>query len=345
MSTDILKYCICVIDKKNGEITYYPKFQIKEYKIPLAPTSRFNITIANGTDTTILMCSENNYLLNKSPYEMFELDVLPTVTTTIFNPLNDISKFVKNINEGFTPFCVPMQFWMNPNSVLTKDYLPKELILMKGLTEEPEPNQKGELMCKMLLDNSFEGCKLKGEDNFNSIDTDATKLTKGVEPVDPVVPVKAIGSSATAAKAIGPVATVTVATTATTNPIMVAVKAPAKPKRSEKTVAVAVSSGKESAKSVEETAKPVEVAVSSGKETKPAESVEVAVSSGEEPEKKAAVTPPEKPKRIIKGAGLKSCKATDTFEGCLKRNFATQPVMPRIYRPIQQRKTDYYNYA
>lgn len=340
MSTDILKYCICVIDKKNGEITYYPKFQIKEYKIPLAPTSRFNITIANGTDTTILMCSENNYLLNKSPYEMFELDVLPTVTTTIFNPLNDISKFVKNINEGFTPFCVPMQFWMNPNSVLTKEYLPKELILMKGLTEEPEPNQKGELMCKMLLDNSFEGCKLKGEDNFNSIDTDATKLKKGVEPVDPVVPVKAI-----AAKAIGPVATVTVATTATTNPIMVAVKAPAKPKRSEKTVAVAVSSGEESAKSLssgEETAKPVEVAVSSGKETKPAESVEVAVSSGEEPEKKAAATPPEKPKRkTLTGAGLKSCKATDTFEGCLKRNLA----MPRIYRPIQQRKTDYYNYA
>ena len=42
---------------------------------------------------------------------------------------------------------------------------------MKGLTEEPEPNQKGELMCKMLLDNSFEGCKLKVEDNFNSIET------------------------------------------------------------------------------------------------------------------------------------------------------------------------------
>ena len=31
--------------------------------------------------------------------------------------------------------------------------------------------------------------------------------------------------------------------------------------------------------------------------------------------------------------------------GGLKRNLATQPVMPRIYRPIQQRRTDYYNYA
>ena len=44
--------------------------------------------------------------------------------------------------------------------------------------------------------------------------------------------------------------------------------------------------------------------------------------------------------RTLKGGGLKRCKATDTL-----RNLAMQPVMPRIYRPVQQRRTDYYNYA
>ena len=323
MSTDILKYCFCVINKKNGEITYYPKFQIKEHKMPVAPSTDFTITISDGTDEATIICTEKNNLLNKSPYEMFELDDLPTAIKNITDELKNISKFVKNVNDGFTPFCAPMQFWMNPESILTKDYLPKELILMEGLTEEPKPNQKGELMCKMLLDNSFEGCKLDVKDNFNSIDTDATKLKKGVEPDEPVkATATSIGSSGPVATSSGPVATSTgpVATTTTSS-------APAKPKRSEKPVVVAVSSG-------EESAKPVVVAVSSGKETaKPAEQVVVAVSSGEETKPVVvAVTPPVKPKRNIKGAGL-------------KRNLATQPIMPRIYRPIQQRKTDYYNYA
>ncbi len=370
MSTDTLKYCFCVINKKNGEITYYPKFQIKEHKIPVAPSTDFTITISDGTDEATLICTEKNNLLNKSPYEMFELDDLPTAIKNITDELKNISKFVKSVNDGFTPFCAPIQLWMNPESILTKDYLPKELILMEGITEEPKPIQKGELMCKMLLDNSFEGCKLKVEDNFNSIDTDVTKLKKGKEPDEPVKAAATVTSSGPGSIASGPgsiasgPATVTATSTATATP-------PAKPKRSEKPIVVAVSSGEESAKPVvvavssgEESAKPAEqvvVAVSSGEESaKPAEQVVVAVSSGEESAKPAeqvvvavssgeetkpvvvAMTPPVKPKRnIIKGAGLKSCKATDTFEGCLKRNLA----MPRIYRPIQQRKTDYYNYA
>jgi hypothetical protein len=377
MSTDILKYCFCVINKKNGEITYYPKFQIKEHKIPVAPSTDFTITISDGTDEATLICTEKNNLLNKSPYEMFELDDLPTAIKNITDELKNISKFVKSVNDGFTPFCAPIQLWMNPESILTKDYLPKELILMEGITEEPKPIQKGELMCKMLLDNSFEGCKLKVEDNFNSIDTDVTKLKKGKEPDEPVKAAATVtssgpGSTATVTSTVtssGPGSTATATSTAST-----ATGPPAKPKRSEKPVVVAVSSGEEtklpasekpvivavssgeeSAKSVvvavssgEETKlpaseKPIVVAVSSGEETKPAEPVVVAVSSGEETKPVVvAVTPPVKPKRnIIKGAGLKSCKATDTFEGCLKRNFA----MPRIYRPVQQRKTDYYNYA
>lgn len=378
MSTDILKYCFCVINKKNGEITYYPKFQIKEHKMPVAPSTDFTITISDGTDEATIICTEKNNLLNKSPYEMFELDDLPTAIKNITDELKNISKFVKNVNDGFTPFCAPMQFWMNPESILTKDYLPKELILMEGLTEEPKPNQKGELMCKMLLDNSFEGCKLDVKDNFNSIDTDATKLKKGVEPDEPVkATATSIGSSGPVATSSGPVATstgpvATATTSATATTTATSTAAPAKPKRSEKPIVVAVSSGEETklpasekpvivaVSSGEESAKSVVVAVSSGEETKPAEPVVVAVSSGEETAKPAeqvvvavssgeetkpvvvAVTPPVKPKRnIIKGAGLKSCKATDTFEGCLKRNLA----MPRIYRPVQQRKTDYYNYA
>lgn len=347
MSTDILKYCFCVINKKNGEITYYPKFQIKEHKIPVAPSTDFTITISDGTDEATLICTEKNNLLNKSPYEMFELDDLPTAIKNITDELKNISKFVKSVNDGFTPFCAPIQLWMNPESILTKDYLPKELILMEGITEEPKPIQKGELMCKMLLDNSFEGCKLKVEDNFNSIETDVTKLKKGKEPDEPV-------KAAATVTAMGPVATTSATGSAATT---TTATAPAKPKRSEKPVVVAVSSGEETKLPASE--KPVVVAVSSGEETKPAKPVVVAVSSGEESAKPAeqvvvavssgeetkpvvvAVTPPVKPKRNIKGAGLKSCKATDTFEGCLKRNLA----MPRIYRPIQQRKTDYYNYA
>jgi hypothetical protein len=217
----VVKYCIGVINKENGEITYYPKFAITNVFTPVAPSTNFNITIANGTDTATLICSEDNHLLNKSPYEMFELDVLPTVTTTVFNPLNDISKFVKNVNDNkFTPFCAPMQLWLNIESILTKDYLPKELILMAGITEEPKPNQKGELMCKMLLDRSVANCGIGFDQNFNSMDTDNTKLKKGlVEPGEPTIVVITApggGKAAAATTPSGGSATTTTPVTSTT---------------------------------------------------------------------------------------------------------------------------------
>ena len=195
----VLKYCIGIINKQNGEITYYPKFQITGVLTPVAPPTNITITIVNGTDTVTLTCTEDNHLLNKSPYEMFGLDNLPTAVTTVFDPFKDISKFAKNVNDGFTPFCVPMQLSMNPASILTKAYLPKELILMVGITEEPRPNQKGELMCKMLLDRSVANCKIGNDQNFNSIGADTTKLKRGLkEPDEPakVAPVASVASAA-----------------------------------------------------------------------------------------------------------------------------------------------------
>mgnify|MGYP000644591039 CR=1 FL=1 len=61
---------------------------------------------------------------------------------------NDIQDFVKQITDySYVPFCMMMQFYMNPDSILTKEYSPYELSLMSGLTIEPKENQKGELMC------------------------------------------------------------------------------------------------------------------------------------------------------------------------------------------------------
>jgi hypothetical protein len=273
-SSSVLKYCIGVINKQNGEITYYTKFEITNVFAPVAPSTDFNITIANGTDTATLICTENNHLLNKSPYEMFELDVLPTVTTTVFNPLNDISKFVKNVNDNkFTPFCAPMQLWMNHESILTGDYLPKELILMTGITVEPKPNQKDELMCKMLLDRSVANCGIVVDQNFNSIDTDATKLKKGSgEPKEPAMTVKP-GPAST------PVSTPPVPVSTPPGPV-------------------------------------------------------------------AAGTKPSVGQKISNF--FRSQKVSPTFGGGLKSGkptLATQSVMQRIYRQVQQRRTDYYNYA
>jgi hypothetical protein len=185
---------------------------------------------------------------------------------------------VKNVNDNkFTPFCVPMQFWMNHESILSGDYLPKELILMTGITVEPKPNQKGELMCKMLLDNSFEGCKLDVKQNLNSIGVDTNKLKKGSgEPKEPAITVKSKPGPMP-----GPIASTPPGPVSTPPAPIVAVK------------------------------------------TKP--SVGQKISNF-----------------------FRSTKVVPTFGGGLKTGkptLATQPIMLRIYRPVQQRRTDYYNYA
>ncbi len=230
---------------------------------------------------------------------MFELDDLPTVITDISNILNDILKFVNNVNDKkFTPFCVPMQFWMNPKSILTGEYLPKELILMAGITEEPEPNQKGELMCKMLLDRSVANCGIRFEQNFNSIGADTNKLKKGIsEPVEPLMaPTMPITSSAPS--------------TPSSTSLLTSSSAPSTPSSS------APSTPSSSAPSTPSSAQ-LGILV----KTKPSVGQKI---SNFFRSKKVAPT---------FGGGLKSHKLTDT-----------QPIMPRIYRPTQQRRTDYYNY-
>ena len=315
----VLKYCIGIINKQNGEITYYPKFQITGVLTPTAPPTNITITIANGTDTVTLTCTEDNHLLNKSPYEMFGLDNLPTAVTTVFDPFKDISKFAKNVNDGFTPFCVPMQLSMNPASILTKAYLPKELILMAGITEEPRPNQKGELMCKMLLDRSVANCKIANDQNFNSIGADATKLKRGLKEPDEPAKVATAAPVASAAGGGGKTAAGGGA------PLAPGGGAPGG-------------------------GTPIKTSTAAGGGTPaaPASGGGIIVSLPKNPSAIASTSPGgiivgvskrkmQRPKAgTLKGSGLKSDKATG-----LNRN----PIMPRIYRPIQQRKTDYYNYA
>ena len=87
-------------------------------------------------------------LLNTSPKELIENATIPSVELQGGTENPDIKDFVKQITDySYVPFCMMMQFYMNPGSILTKEYSPYELSLMSELTFDPKENQKGELMC------------------------------------------------------------------------------------------------------------------------------------------------------------------------------------------------------
>jgi hypothetical protein len=100
-----------------------------------------------GSGGALLHYSGFKNLLNTSPKELIQNKTIPT-TTLQGTTDEDIQDFVKQITDySYVPFCMMMQFYMNPESILTKEYSPYQLSLMSGLTIEPKENQKGELMC------------------------------------------------------------------------------------------------------------------------------------------------------------------------------------------------------
>lgn len=153
MSTSISTYCIGL--KKNGEekIIYNPSLQISEIK-KTYDNKQIIITVANSTISGISGISGDFYYdisrnpLNTSPSDILNKKIMPNRVVP--------ADFLTNANNSIM-IIVLMQFYMNPETPLTMSYTPEQLILMDGFTTTPKPNQKGELMCD-VYDNIFIGC-------------------------------------------------------------------------------------------------------------------------------------------------------------------------------------------
>jgi len=150
-------YCIGLYKAKKAkfinfsgdEFKYYPNMTIEKVEKDTTNANHVLIYIKGGLQQATMHYSGFKNLLNTSPKELIENKTIPTSVELPGGTVdNDIKGFVKQITQdSYVPFCMMMQFYMNPDSILTKEYSPYELSLMSGLTIEPKENQKGELNC------------------------------------------------------------------------------------------------------------------------------------------------------------------------------------------------------
>ena len=153
----ISTYCIGLYKAKKAlstifsdkEFKYYPNITIEKVEKDKTDANHVLITIKGGNQEATMHYSGFKNLLNASPKELIENATIPTSVVSLSGDVNaDIKDFVKQITDySYVPFCMIMQFYMNPDSILTKAYSPYELSLMSELSFVPKENKKGELMC------------------------------------------------------------------------------------------------------------------------------------------------------------------------------------------------------
>ena len=149
LSKELFKRNRPSINFSGKEFKYYPNITIEKVEKDDKDANHVLITIKGDLQQATMHYSGSKNLLNTSPKELIENVTIPTSVVLQGGTNNaDIQDFVKQITDySYVPFCMMMQFYMNPGSILTKEYSPYELSLMSGLTFEPKENQKGELMC------------------------------------------------------------------------------------------------------------------------------------------------------------------------------------------------------
>ena len=149
LSKELFKIDRPSINFSGDKFKYYPNITIEKVEKDDKDANHVLITIKGDLQQATMNYSGFKNLLNASPKELIENATIPTSVVLLGGDVNaDIQDFVKQItNYSYVPFCMMMQFYMNPGSILTKEYSPYELSLMSGLTFEPKENQKGELMC------------------------------------------------------------------------------------------------------------------------------------------------------------------------------------------------------
>jgi hypothetical protein len=137
------------INFSGEEFKYYPNIIIEKVEKDNTDANHVLITIKGGNQEATMHYSGFKNLLNASPKELIENATIPTSVVSLSGDVNaDIKDFVKQITDySYVPFCMIMQFYMNPDSILTKAYSPYELSLMSELSFVPKENKKGELMC------------------------------------------------------------------------------------------------------------------------------------------------------------------------------------------------------
>jgi len=185
LSTELFKTDRPSINFSGDEFKYYPNMTIEKIEKDTTDANNVLIYIKNKTQQATMHYSGFKNLLNTSPKELIQNITIPTSVELPGGTVdNDIQDFVKQITDySYVPFCMMMQFYMNPDSILTKEYSPYELSLMSGLTIEPKENQKGELMCD-FDDTLIVGTGFASINTFNDMMTmqlQKTTSKKGIE--------------------------------------------------------------------------------------------------------------------------------------------------------------------
>ena len=257
-----------------AEFIYYPKFEITEVAKDITNNDIVLITITNLNTTAkaTLLYSGTSNLLNTSSKSLIENPVNPIAAIIEMTSRDKkLEEFVEQINKySYVPFCILMQFYMNPNSKLTALYYPYELKLITGLTPTPTENQMGELMYDIYNTLIF-GSDLNYFMSFNTFNTQ--QLGKPSKP-----PHLASGTYISSSIPTHDFSEITTF---------------------QHLKKILLGLGSTSAANPSVLCKFVKDNIDN---------------------------------KLIKGGGL-------------KHNFSIQPAIPRIYRPVQQRKIDYYNYA
>ena len=160
-------------DWTGKEFMHYPEFEISTVVKDLH-TDAILITITNtnatGPSATLLYSAGPN-LLNTNLNDLIKNQSIPLATIVSGTRDKKLEEFVKQINDySYMPFCIIMQFYMNPNSILTASYYPYELKLMTGLTPAPKENQMGELML-IVYEEFIVGSNLNNFISFNEMTT------------------------------------------------------------------------------------------------------------------------------------------------------------------------------
>ena len=148
LSKELFKTDRPSINFSGEEFKYYPNITIEKVEKDDKDANNVLIYIKGDKQEATMNYSGFKNLLNTSPKELIENATIPSVELQGGTENPDIKDFVKQITDySYVPFCMMMQFYMNPGSILTKEYSPYELSLMSELTFDPKENQKGELMC------------------------------------------------------------------------------------------------------------------------------------------------------------------------------------------------------
>ena len=178
LSTELFKTDRQSINFRGEEFKYYPNITIEKVEKDDKDANHVLIYIKSGNQEATMHYSGFKNLLNASPKELIENETIPTSVVLLGGSTNaDIQDFIKQITDySYVPFCMIMQFYMNPDSILTKEYSPYELSLMSELTFDPKENKKGELMC------DYNDTLIVGTDFLATPATTATPATPEIPP-------------------------------------------------------------------------------------------------------------------------------------------------------------------